>query len=141
VRAELGFGEQDIVVGCVAVLREPKGHADLLQAMVPLCKTIPNLHLVVVGDGQPVMGRLQALRANTGCSARCICSATAMRRTPADGRFRHLRAGLAQGSGRYRVPGSGLCGVPIVATALEACRRWWSMAAMRSSPGWATMQP
>ena len=33
VRAELGFGEQDIVVGCVAVLREPKGHADLLQAM------------------------------------------------------------------------------------------------------------
>jgi len=66
VRAELGFGEQDIVVGCVAVLREPKGHADLLQAMVPLCKTHPNLHLVVVGDGQPVMDQLQALRDEHG---------------------------------------------------------------------------
>lgn len=65
-RAELGFGEQDIVVGCVAVLREPKGHADLLQAMVPLCRTHPNLHLVVIGDGQPVMDRLQALRDEHG---------------------------------------------------------------------------
>lgn len=60
VRAELGFEEQDIVVGCVAVLREPKGHAELLQAMVPLCKANPRLHLVVVGDGQAVMQRLQA---------------------------------------------------------------------------------
>ncbi|XFC39905.1 glycosyltransferase family 4 protein [Stenotrophomonas indicatrix] len=60
VRAELGFDEQDIVVGCVAVLREPKGHAELLQAMVPLCKANPRLHLVVVGDGQAVTQRLQA---------------------------------------------------------------------------------
>lgn len=60
VRAELGFEEQDIVVGCVAVLREPKGHAELLQAMVPLCKANPRLHLVVVGDGQAVMQRLQS---------------------------------------------------------------------------------
>ncbi|MCF5092228.1 glycosyltransferase [Stenotrophomonas sp. PA-6-5C] len=60
VRAELGFDEQDIVVGCVAVLREPKGHAELLQAMLPLCKANPRLHLVVVGDGQAVMQRLQA---------------------------------------------------------------------------------
>ena len=61
VRAELGFGEQDIVVGCVAVLREPKGHADLLQAMIPLCKANPDLHLVIVGDGQAVTERLQAM--------------------------------------------------------------------------------
>ncbi|WP_294996352.1 glycosyltransferase family 4 protein [uncultured Stenotrophomonas sp.] len=62
VRSELGFGERDIVVGCVAVLREPKGHAELLRAIAPLCKANPDLHLVVVGDGEPVMGRLQALR-------------------------------------------------------------------------------
>jgi len=54
VRAELGFSDEQIVVGCVAVLREPKGHADLLQAMVPLCKANPDLHLVIVGDGQAV---------------------------------------------------------------------------------------
>ncbi len=65
-RAELGFGEQDIVVGCVAVLREPKGHADLLQAMVPLCKANPDLHLVIVGDGQAVTERLQAMCAEHG---------------------------------------------------------------------------
>lgn len=69
VRAELGFGEQDVVVGCVAVLREAKGHADLLQAMVPLCKTNPHLHLVVVGDGQVVMDRLQAMRDAHGLQA------------------------------------------------------------------------
>jgi len=66
VRAELGFSDEDIVVGCVAVLREPKGHAELLRAMAPLCKTNPDLHLAVVGDGEPVMGRLQALRSELG---------------------------------------------------------------------------
>ncbi|MEG0185296.1 MAG: glycosyltransferase family 4 protein [Stenotrophomonas sp.] len=66
VRAELGFGAQDVVVGCVAVLREPKGHIDLLQAMVPLCKSNPNLHLAVVGDGKAVMERMLALRAEHG---------------------------------------------------------------------------
>jgi len=45
VRAELGFSGEDIVVGCVAVLREPKGHADLLRAIAPLCKANPRLHL------------------------------------------------------------------------------------------------
>lgn len=66
VRAELGFGEDDVVVGCVAVLRIPKGHADLVQAIAPLCQTNPKLHLVIVGDGQPVMDRLIALRAQFG---------------------------------------------------------------------------
>lgn len=66
VRAELGFAERDIVVGCVAVLREPKGHAELLHAIAPLCKANPDLHLAVVGDGEPVMGRLLALRSELG---------------------------------------------------------------------------
>lgn len=66
VRADLGFGEEDIVVGCVAVLREPKGHADLLRAIAPLCKANPRLHLVVVGDGHAVMQRLQAMRDELG---------------------------------------------------------------------------
>lgn len=34
--------------------------------MAPLCKTNPDLHLAVVGDGEPVMGRLQALRSELG---------------------------------------------------------------------------
>jgi len=66
VRKELGFGPDDTVVGCVAVLRRPKGHMDLLQAIAPLCRTHPSLHLVVVGDGEPVMTELRAARAALG---------------------------------------------------------------------------
>ena len=66
VRADLGFSDEDIVVGCVAVLREPKGHADLLQAIIPLCKANPRLHLVVIGNGDAVMQRLLAMREEHG---------------------------------------------------------------------------
>ena len=66
IRAGLGFGEDDVVVGCVAVLREPKGHLDLLDAIAPLCRADPKLHLLIVGDGEPVMTRLKAMRAQYG---------------------------------------------------------------------------
>ena len=42
---------------------------------VPLCRTHPNLHLVVIGDGQPVMDRLQRCATSMGCSNRSTCSA------------------------------------------------------------------
>lgn len=69
VRRELGFDAAQVVVGCVAVLREPKGHVDLLHAIAPLCRQHPNLHLVIVGDGQPVMDKLVALRRELGVEA------------------------------------------------------------------------
>lgn len=69
VRQELGFTDEHIVVGCVAVLREPKGHVDLLRAIAPLCREHPQLQLVVIGDGQPVMDRLTALRTELGIEA------------------------------------------------------------------------
>jgi glycosyltransferase involved in cell wall biosynthesis len=53
----------------VAVLREPKGHADLLRAIAPLCRQHPNLQLVIVGDGQPVMDTLATLRDTLGIAA------------------------------------------------------------------------
>ncbi len=69
VRRELGFDAAQIVVGCVAVLREPKGHIDLLHAIAPLCRQHSNLQLVIVGDGQPMMDRLVALRRELGLEA------------------------------------------------------------------------
>ena len=69
VRRELGFSDDQIVVGCVAVLREAKGHADLLRAIAPLCRQHPNLQLVIVGDGAPVMERLTALRSELGIAS------------------------------------------------------------------------
>lgn len=62
VRDALGFADDDVVVGCVAMLREPKGHRVLLEAIAPLCQANPRLHLVVVGDGEPVMTRLRQQR-------------------------------------------------------------------------------
>lgn len=69
VRRELGFNDAQTVVGCVAVLREAKGHADLLRAIAPLCRQHPELQLVIVGDGKPVMDRLTALREELGIAA------------------------------------------------------------------------
>ena len=60
-RSELGLSAQDIVVGCVAVLRRPKGHEDLLFSMLPLLRQYPHLHLVIVGNGSPVFEELTHL--------------------------------------------------------------------------------
>ncbi|ANN77270.1 glycosyltransferase family 4 protein [Bordetella flabilis] len=59
-RDELGLAATDIVVGCVAVMRPAKGHIDLIDAMLPLMRTRPNLHLVFVGSGSPTFERVQA---------------------------------------------------------------------------------
>ncbi|MFW7339925.1 glycosyltransferase family 4 protein [Pollutimonas sp. H1-120] len=59
-RQELGLAKDDIVVGCVAVMRAQKGHKDLIDAMEPLFKERPGLHLVFVGGGSPVFEDVQA---------------------------------------------------------------------------------
>lgn len=60
-REALGLDNDDIVVGSVAVLRRPKGHPELIQAMLPLFRQNPRLHLVIVGDGEAMMPQLEAL--------------------------------------------------------------------------------
>lgn len=59
-RQELGLTEQACIAICVAVMREKKGHLPLLQAMLPLFKQQPDLHLVIAGSGSPVFERVQA---------------------------------------------------------------------------------
>jgi len=59
-RDELGLADDDIVVGCVAVMRATKGHKDLIDAMAPLMAARPKLHLVFVGAGSPVFEQTQA---------------------------------------------------------------------------------
>jgi glycosyltransferase involved in cell wall biosynthesis len=51
VRADLGFAEDDFVLGTVSRLAELKGHDDLLEALGPLMRERPNLKLLWVGDG------------------------------------------------------------------------------------------
>lgn len=57
-RTELGLAASDVIVGCVAVMRSNKGHEILLEAIAPLLKSRPNLHLVLVGAGSPTYERV-----------------------------------------------------------------------------------
>lgn len=59
-RTELGLAPNDIVVGCVAVMRARKGHRDLIDAMEPLIRKRSNVHLVFVGGGSPVFEEVRA---------------------------------------------------------------------------------
>lgn len=70
VRRELGLPEDALVVGCVAVMRAEKGHGDLIDAFQRLSTTFPNAHLVLVGEGQPLAGRLRAQAEELGLAQR-----------------------------------------------------------------------
>ncbi|CAB3893112.1 glycosyltransferase family 4 protein [Achromobacter anxifer] len=69
-REELGLADDDIVVGCVAVMRATKGHKDLIDAIAPLMASRPKLHLVFVGGGSPVFEQTQAYVAELGLQDR-----------------------------------------------------------------------
>ena len=64
VRQELGFGDDEFVVGTVARLAELKGHDDILDAFTPLFAADPKLRLLWVGDGwwrERLLGRVREL--------------------------------------------------------------------------------
>lgn len=69
-RDELGLADDDIVVGCVAVMRATKGHKDLIDAIAPLMASRPKLHLVFVGGGSPVFEQTQDYVAKLGLQDR-----------------------------------------------------------------------
>lgn len=69
-REELGLAPDDLVVGCVAVMRATKGHKDLIDAIAPLMATRPKLRLVFVGGGSPVFEQTQAYVAERGLADR-----------------------------------------------------------------------
>ena len=51
IRAELGYQEDDVVIGKIARLFKLKGHDDVLAAFAPLAKRNPRAKLLLVGDG------------------------------------------------------------------------------------------
>lgn len=69
-RKELRLAPNDIVVGCVAVMRQQKGHRELIDAMATLIAERPNLHLVLVGGGSPVFEEIQAYVQERGLTRR-----------------------------------------------------------------------
>jgi len=69
-RQELGLAADDLVVICVAVMRALKGHRTLVDAIEPLMRARPNLHLVFVGSGSPVFEQTRARVAELGLQDR-----------------------------------------------------------------------
>lgn len=59
-RQELGLSSDDIVVICVAVMRAQKGHRSLINAIEPLIRQRPDVHLVLIGSGSPTFEDVQA---------------------------------------------------------------------------------
>jgi len=51
IRPEVGFLDSDFVIGIVAVVRSWKGHKYLIDAVHQLKDHIPNIRLLIVGDG------------------------------------------------------------------------------------------
>ncbi|CAM5777857.1 glycosyltransferase family 4 protein [Castellaniella caeni] len=71
-RAELRLPDAAVVVGCVAVLREKKGHRALIDAMAGLLRQRPDVFLVLVGDGSPTFEALQAYVHSLGLQAKVL---------------------------------------------------------------------
>lgn len=69
-RQELGLSDDDIIVGCVAVMRRPKGYNDLVDALEPIIKNRPDVHAVFVGGGSPVSEEVAAHIADKNLSDR-----------------------------------------------------------------------
>jgi len=67
-RAELGIGETDPILGIVANLRPVKRHADLLRAFAMVRRDHPRAHLLLLGTG-PLQPELEGLVAELGLGA------------------------------------------------------------------------
>jgi glycosyltransferase involved in cell wall biosynthesis len=68
-RAELGIGADATVACMVAIMRDEKGHEDLIAAVRPLFDTHPNLHVVMAGDG-PIFDHIQGIVRSLGLEKR-----------------------------------------------------------------------
>ncbi len=116
-RGELGFNENDFVIGTVARLAEHKGHDDILDGLGDELRKHPNWKLLWVGDGwwsDRLLGRV----AEMGLSGRVLATGLVpQRRVGAMIRAMDVLLHPSYREGLPRtVPQALLCGVPVVAS-------------------------
>jgi glycosyltransferase involved in cell wall biosynthesis len=71
-RAELGLGADDLLIGAVGNIRTPKAYDVLLQAASRVLARTSHCHFAIVGQGDAAqMAPLEALRDSLGIGARC----------------------------------------------------------------------
>lgn len=71
VRAELGIGDDEVVIGTVANLRREKAYPDLLAAAAVAVAAEPRIRVVAVGQG-PCEAEIRALHAELGLGERVL---------------------------------------------------------------------
>ncbi|OXC75425.1 glycosyltransferase family 4 protein [Caballeronia sordidicola] len=68
-RNELGLGTDAIIACMVAIVRDKKGHEDLIDAVQPMLAERPHLHVVMAGDG-PWFDKIKNIIDSVGLSDR-----------------------------------------------------------------------
>ncbi len=116
-RRELGFVDDDFVIGTVARLAQHKGHDDILDGLGEDLKAHPNWKLLWVGDGwwtDRLMERVRSL----GLEGQVVHTGLVPHaRVPAMVRAMDVLLHPSYREGLPRtVPQALLCGVPVVAT-------------------------
>lgn len=123
VRAELGLGADDFIVGTVARLAQHKGHDDVLDALATDMRSHADWKLLWVGDGwwrDRLMQRVQSM----GLTDRVVCTGLVPpERVPAMMRAMDVLAHPSYREGLPRtVPQALLCGVAPVAYDVDGTR-------------------
>lgn len=116
-RTELGFSDDDFVIGTVARLAEHKGHDDILDALGDELRTHPSWKLLWVGDGwwsDRLLGRV----ADMGLTDQVVTTGLVpQHRVGAMMRAMDVLLHPSYREGLPRtVPQALLCAVPVVAT-------------------------
>ncbi len=116
-RAALGFGDEDFVIGTVARLAQHKGHDDILDGLEADLKNDPRLKLLWVGDGwwtDRLMERVRAM----GLEKQVLHTGLVVQhRVGAMMRAMDLLVHPSYREGLPRtVPQALLCGVPVCAS-------------------------
>jgi len=122
-RGELGFNDNDFVIGTVARLAEHKGHDDLLDALGDDLKANPTWKLLWVGDGwwsERLLGRVHEM----GLTGQVVT--TGLVPGPRVGAMMRAMDMLLHPSYREglprTVPQAMLCSVPVVASDADGTR-------------------
>jgi glycosyltransferase involved in cell wall biosynthesis len=118
-RAELGIGPEDPVIGTIAILRPQKALHVLVDAFAQVVRALPRAHLVIAGPSPgPVRGELEAQARAAGLQDRVHLLG---QRDDVDEVWRAFDVG-AMSSDFEGTPLAAIecltCGVPLVATAV-----------------------
>ena len=115
-RAELGAGDDDFLIGCVGNFRPMKRHELLIDAFARLRAGLPNLRLVLVGDGD-LRPQIEQQIERLGIRHRVVLTGTASDLPPLYDAFDlFVQASNSEGLPNVLLEASA-SGLPIVATA------------------------